>query len=286
MQDLAAKFWVGTGTAGPSQSSQHCILGLVGHIFVVFCAQEQSCTNKHGSSQCLHICWQGRMSAGLFPHLLSWDFISQTTPGCQVSIQLMSPWVHREPCVTPSLQKVAVPVCKTSLKPELQPGQTDGHAQGMQLLLSLELMKAQSSREPQGRLLCVSQPQLCAAGFGEGELLAARQSSGVFQCKKIRRRRETPTQTEIWSPAGSFLPDWLNPQSSPAPCHCTRRLGDTLALSLGWEEMRAACPQQPPAYTAAHPGTQQTMMRWLARRDGSVKPQTGDYTPAGCFNAF
>ena len=62
MWDLAAKCWASLGTAGPSRSSQRCILGLVGHIFMVLCAQKQSCANKHGSSQCLHISWQCRMS--------------------------------------------------------------------------------------------------------------------------------------------------------------------------------------------------------------------------------
>lgn len=62
MWDLAAKCWASLDAAGPSQSSQHCILGLVGRIFVVLCAQEQSCSNKRGSSQCLRMTWQGRMS--------------------------------------------------------------------------------------------------------------------------------------------------------------------------------------------------------------------------------
>lgn len=54
-----------------------------------------------------------------FPPLLSWDFMDQ----------LMSlAWMQgREPCSIPSLQTVAIPVCRTSLKPQLQPGQTDGY---------------------------------------------------------------------------------------------------------------------------------------------------------------
>lgn len=75
MWDLAAKCWASLGTAWSSWSSQHCILGLVGQIFVVLLAQEQSCANKHSSGRCLHVSWQGRMSP---------------IPGCQASTQFMS----------------------------------------------------------------------------------------------------------------------------------------------------------------------------------------------------
>lgn len=34
---------------------------------------------------------------------------------------------HREPCSIPSLQTAAIPVCRTSLKPQLRPGWTDGY---------------------------------------------------------------------------------------------------------------------------------------------------------------
>lgn len=51
-------------------------------------------------------------------------------------------------------------------------------------------------------------------GSKEGELLAARQSSGVFQCKKIRRRNTSPSLDMV--PTPSLLPSWQNLQSSPA----------------------------------------------------------------------
>lgn len=77
-----------------------------------------------------------------------------------------------------------------------------------------------------------------------------------MQENKEKKENTAPNLDVI--PAASLLPGWLNPLPSPTPCHCTRTLGDTLAVSLGWEETTAACPQQPPAYTASRLGTQQS----------------------------
>ena len=230
MWDLAAKCWASLGTAGPSWSSQHCILGLIGHIFVAFCAQEQSWANKHGSSRCLHIFWQGRMSAQLpsstlLPRDVETGFLgfssllsspgtfstSQTTLGCQASIQLMSSlcmlaWVR-------------------------------GRARGA---------------------LHHSQPWLCVTGIGRRGIAGSQaELRGFSMQEKMEKKGNTAPDLHL-IPAASLLLGWLNPRPSPALCHRTRTLGDTPAVSVGWEEMTAACPQQPPAYAAIRPGTQKS----------------------------
>lgn len=116
---------------------------------------------------------------------------------------------------------------------ELQPRQMDRHARRGHPRLSLALMKVQNSQEP----------QLCATEVGRRGIASSQAELWDFSMQENKEKRRNASPNLYLIPAGRVLPSWLNPQSSPAPCHCARRLGDTLAVSPGWEEMRATCPQ-------------------------------------------